>query len=386
MSTPSKVAILGSTGSIGTQTLDVINSAPNDYEVVALSAHSSAEALVAQAQRYKPALVVVSDEEVASRVRGQLPSQTEIMLGTEGFAEAARLCDVVVNGVVGFAGLAATIETLRAGKRLALANKESLIAGGPVVRAVAQTPGAEIVPVDSEHAAVHQCLRSSDRSEALRRIVLTASGGPFRGFSAEQLAAVSVEEALAHPTWSMGPKITIDSSTMMNKGLEVIEAHELFDASYDQIEVVIHPQSIVHSMVEWSDGSTIAQISEPTMCLPIAYALAYPDRHDTAFGAMDWRNPTTLEFFPPDLTAFPALGLAYEAGRAGGSMPAWLNGANEIAVAAFLGGSIRWIDIVEVCKRAMARHDGGEADSLEAVVHADRQARHAAHSAVQELS
>lgn len=385
MVAPTKVAVLGSTGSIGTQTLDVIDTAPHEYEVVALSAYSSTEALLAQAEQYNPTMVVVPDEAVAAAIRPSLSQAIDLCIGADGFREAAYRADVVVNGVVGFAGLGATVETLKAGKRLALANKESLIAGGPVVRAVAKTPGAHIVPVDSEHAAVHQCLRSAPDSTRLSRIILTASGGPFRGYSQEDLVSVTVEEALSHPTWSMGPKISIDSSTMMNKGLEVIEAHELFGASYDQIEVVIHPQSIVHSMVEWSDGSTIAQLSQPNMRLPIAYALAYPDRHTSAFGAMDWRNPITLEFFPPDIEAFPALALAYEAGRQGGTMPAWLNGANEIAVGAFLSGAIRWVEIIEVCKRTVARHDGGVADSLEAVIDADRQARLAAQAVVQEL-
>ena len=287
-SAPVRVAIAGSTGSIGTQTLDVVRAeGPDRYEVTALGAGSSADALIEQAKEFQPALVAVADE----RARRQVAAALE-PLGIEVVGEQAAVvesADVVINGVVGFAGLPVTIETLRAGKRLGLANKESLIAAGPVVQPLRSTPGAELVPVDSEHCAVHQCLRSgTDREVA--RIVITASGGPFRGRSAEELAHVTVAEALTHPTWSMGPKITIDSSTLMNKGLEVIEAHELFGVDYDRIEVVVHPQSIVHSMAEFTDGSTIAQLSMPDMRLPIGYALGYPGRIGTPFGQIDWTS------------------------------------------------------------------------------------------------
>jgi 1-deoxy-D-xylulose-5-phosphate reductoisomerase len=272
-------------------------------------------------------------------------------------ADLAADADVVVNGVVGFAGLDVTVATLRAGKRLALANKESLIAAGPVVQPLRSIPGAELVPVDSEHCAVHQCLRSSARSSAeLSRIVLTASGGPFRGRTAADLADVGVDQALAHPTWKMGPKITIDSSTLMNKGLEVIEAHELFGTPYDQIEVVVHPQSIIHSMVEFTDGATIAQLSMPDMRLPIGYALAYPNRISTAFGRVDWTTLKRLDFEAPDLGTFRCLALAYAAGRVGGSAPAWLSAANEEAVDAFLAGRIRWTQIADVCDAVLQRH------------------------------
>jgi 1-deoxy-D-xylulose-5-phosphate reductoisomerase len=265
--------------------------------------------------------------------------------------------------------------TLAAGRRLALANKESLIAGGPVVRRVRNTPGAELVPVDSEHCAVHQCLRAADGTRRLARVVLTASGGPFRGRSADDLADVTVQEALQHPTWSMGPKITVDSSTLMNKGLEVIEAHELFDVGYDHIDVVVHPQSIVHSMVEFTDGATIAQLSRPDMRLPIGYALAYPDRIGTAFGSMDWSTASTLSFEPPDRATFRCLDLAYAAGRSGRTAPAWLSAANEVAVDAFLDGRIRWSGIAELLDEALGRWDGAEADSLDAVLDADQRAR-----------
>jgi 1-deoxy-D-xylulose-5-phosphate reductoisomerase len=298
----------------------------------------------------------------------------------DDLAELAADADVVVNGVVGFAGLPVTLATLAAGKRLALANKESLIAAGPVVQPLRATPGAEIVPVDSEHCAVHQCLRSSGRASEVARIVLTASGGPFRGRSADELAHVTVDDALAHPTWKMGPKITIDSSTLMNKGLEVIEAHELFGVGYDQIEVVVHPQSIIHSMVEFTDGATIAQLSLPDMRLPIGYALAYPDRIATPFGRIDWAALRRLDFEPPDVATFRCLALAYAAGRVGGTAPAWLNAANEVAVEAFLDGSIGWSQIPDVLDAVLQGHDGAVADTPDAIFRADERARAAAHA------
>ncbi|MCB1013876.1 MAG: 1-deoxy-D-xylulose-5-phosphate reductoisomerase, partial [Acidimicrobiales bacterium] len=263
------------------------------------------------------------------------------------------------------------------------ANKESLIAAGPVVARARTTPGAELVPVDSEHCAVHQCLRANDHPERLARIVLTASGGPFRGRTRADLADVTVDDALAHPTWSMGPKITVDSSTLMNKGLEVIEAHELFGAAYDHIEVVVHPQSIVHSMVEFTDGATIAQLSLPDMRLPIGYALAYPDRIATPFGRIEWAELGRLDFEPPDHDAFPCLGLAYEAGRAGETAPAWLNAANEVAVAAFLQGRIPWVGIADVLKATLDRHDGTRATSADVVIDVDRRARDAARDVIE---
>ena len=288
-----RVAIAGSSGSIGTQALDVIRAEPDRYEVVALGVGSSADTVIAQAREFRPQVVVVADPAKRADVAAALPGTTVV----DDLRVVAELADVVLNAVVGFAGLPVTLATLAAGKRLALANKESLIAAGPVVQPLRATPGAELVPVDSEHCAVHQCLRSSDRpTDEVARIVLTASGGPFRGRSADSLADVSVADALAHPTWSMGPKITVDSSTLMNKGLEVIEAHELFGAPYERIEVVVHPQSIVHSMVEFSDGATIAQLSLPDMRLPIGYALAYPERIATPYGAhrLDRTVPSRL--------------------------------------------------------------------------------------------
>jgi 1-deoxy-D-xylulose-5-phosphate reductoisomerase len=383
------VSIAGSTGSIGTQTLDVVAAEPDRFEVVALGAGSSVAALAEQARRWSPKVVAIGDASLAPELEAAVPPGTEVLAGPDALAQIATVADVCVNGVVGFAGLGVTLATLEAGRRLALANKESLSAGGPVVRRVRERPGAgELVPVDSEHCAVHQCLRAQDAAaragEWVSRIVLTASGGPFRGRSRAELEAVTVEDALAHPTWSMGPKITVDSSTLMNKGLEVIEAHELFGVGYDRIEVVVHPQSIVHSMVELTDGATIAQLSLPDMRLPIAYALAYPSRVGTAFGRIDWAQLARLDFEPPDLDAFPCLRLAYEAGRAGELAPATLNAANEVAVAAFLDGEIAWTAISDVLNAVLDRHDGAVAESVDAVIDADRRGRAAARAAIDE--
>ena len=323
--------------------------------------------------------MAIADATRAAELADLVPAGTEVVSGEGALAAIAEEADIVVNGVVGFAGLAVTLAALKAGRRLALANKESLIAGGPIVQRARQTPGAELVPVDSEHCAVHQCLRAvggdGSTAAALRRIVLTASGGPFRGRSRAELAEVTVADALAHPTWKMGPKITVDSSTLMNKGLEVIEAHLLFGAGYDQIDVVVHPQSIVHSMVELTDGATIAQLSMPDMRLPIGYALSYPGRMGTAFGAIDWATLGRLEFEVPDPVAFPCLPLAYQAGRQGGTAPACLNGANEVAVDGFLNGRLRWVDIPSVIEEAMGRFVAGEPRDLDDVLAADAEGR-----------
>ncbi len=373
--------MVGSTGSIGTQTLEVISAEADRYDVVALAASSSVDLLARQADEHRPAVVALADASRAGELRDRLPPGVELVAGDGALAAVSADADVVVNGVVGFAGLPVTLAAVRAGRRLALANKESLIAAGPVVRAE-RAPGAEIVPVDSEHAAIHQCLRSGDlpgggRSR-LARLLLTASGGPFRGRSRAELAEVTVEDALAHPTWSMGPKITVDSSTLMNKGLEVIEACELFDVTADDVDVVVHPQSIVHSMVEWADGSVVAQLSLPTMKLPIGYALAYPDRIDTPFGRIDWAELGRLDFEAPDRTTFGCLDLAVAAARAGGTAPAWLNGANEVVVESFLSGRIRWTDIADFLTEALDRHDGTKATSVDVVIDTDRRAREVA--------
>jgi 1-deoxy-D-xylulose-5-phosphate reductoisomerase len=353
------VVILGSTGSIGTQALDVLSRHRDEYHVVALSAGSNAELLARQAAEF------------------QVPADRARTCAADPgvLAEFAALpeADVVLNAVVGFAGLPATLATLHAGKRLALANKESLIAAGPVVAKARASGGGEIVPVDSEHSAVWQCLRAGRASE-VGRIVLTASGGPFRGRTREQLRDVTIADALAHPTWNMGAKITVDSSTLMNKGLEVIEAHELFGVDFDHIDVVVHPQSIVHSMVEFCDGATIAQLSMPDMRLPIAIALGAPDRIPEPYGAIDWTTVGHLDFEVPDLDTFPCLRLAYDAGRLGGTAPAILSAANEVAVEAFLAGRIAWTEIAAVVREVLDA-GAGTADEIADVLEADRRAR-----------
>jgi len=356
------VAILGSTGSIGTQALDVLSNHRDEYRVVALAAGRNRELLGRQAAEFGVAADMV-------RVCADEP---------DVLAELASLdeADVVLNAVVGFAGLPATLAALQSGKRLALANKESLIAGGPVVAKARASGGGEIVPVDSEHSAVWQCLRAGRASE-VARIVLTASGGPFRGRSRAQLEHVAVADALAHPTWNMGAKITIDSSTLMNKGLEVIEAHELFGVGFDHIDVVVHPQSVVHSMVEFCDGATIAQLSQPDMRLPIALALGAPNRLPVPYGAIDWSTLGRLDFEVPDLATFPCLALAYEAGRTGGTAPAILSAANEVAVDAFLDGRIAWKDIAVVVEEVL-NEGAGNADEIADVLDADRRARNRA--------
>ncbi len=392
------VALAGSTGSIGTQTIDVVRAEPDRFRIVALGASGrNPEVLAAQAREVEARVVAVSDGTAVARLRELLPASVEVRGGDDAMASLGAEAEVCVNGVVGFAGLPVTLATLQAGRRLGLANKESLVAAGPVVQVARRTPGAEIIPVDSEHAALHQCLRSGGTHDGVgcrtgeagvprrvAKLVLTASGGPFRGRSRSDLATVTVEEALAHPTWAMGPKITVDSSTLMNKGLEVIEAHELFGppageagvgVGLDDIDVVVHPQSIVHSMVTYDDASTIAQLSSPDMRLPIGYALAWPDRLGTPFGAIDWQTLGRLDFEPPDREAFPCLDLAYEAARRGGTAPAWLNAANEVVVAAFLAGKIAWNAIAEVLSDVLVRHDGTAADSLDAVVDVDHRAR-----------
>ena len=381
-----RISIAGSSGSIGTQTLDVVRAenircaqglSDIEYIVSGLGLGSNIDVLIAQAREFKPSVVAVADVSRHQEVQAALPGVTVV----RDMADLVRDADVVVNAVVGFAGLPVTLETLRQGKRLALANKESLIAAGPVVQPLRSVPGAEIVPVDSEHCAVHQCLRSTVRPGVeVSRIVLTASGGPFRGRTIQDLAEVTVEQALAHPTWSMGPKITIDSSTLMNKGLEVIEAHELFGVSYDQIEVVVHPQSVIHSMVEFTDGCTMAQLSMPDMRLPIGYALAHPNRIGTPFGRIDWSTLTHLDFSAPDTSTFRCLSLAYQAGRTGGTAPAFLSAANEVAVEAFLAGTLKWPDIAAVVDASLQAHVATDGTLSSAdIIEADRTGREVAH-------
>ncbi len=335
MSSPRDVVILGSTGSIGTQALDLVRAHPDRFRVVGLTAGGS-----------NPGLFEQQVAEFAPAVHG---------LGETASVEAAtHPCDVVLNGITGAVGLRPTLAALDAGRTLALANKESLIMGGPLVLERAK-PG-QIVPVDSEHSALAQCLRGG-RADEVRRLVLTASGGPFRGRSRDDLAAVSVEDALAHPTWDMGPVVTINSATLVNKGLEVIEAHLLFGVPFDRIEVVVHPTSVVHSMVEFVDGSTLVQASPPTMLIPIALGLAWPDRVPDAAPAVDWTRSETWEFHPLDEEAFPAVSLARAAGTRGGTAPAVYNAANEVCVQAFRDGRLPFIEIVPVVADVLAAHD-----------------------------
>jgi 1-deoxy-D-xylulose-5-phosphate reductoisomerase len=364
-----RVAVLGSTGSVGTQALDVIRNHRDRYEVVALAAGRNAGMLAAQRAEFGV------PHESARACAGDADALAELAAHPDA--------DVVLNAVVGFAGLPATIAALSHGKRLALANKESLIAGGAVVAAARARGGGEIVPVDSEHSAIYQALRGGERHE-VRRIVLTASGGPFRGYSRDELAFVTVADALKHPTWDMGAKITVDSSTLMNKGLEVIEAHELFGIGFQEIDVVVHPQSVVHGMVEFTDGATIAQLSMPDMRLPIGLALGAPQRLAEPFGAIDWAVLSELTFEAPDLESFPCLGLAYAAGRAGGSAPAVLSGANEVAVEAFLAGRIPWTAIPSVVEEALSAGTGNVREVAD-VLDADRAARDRARTAVERI-
>ena len=370
-----KVSVLGSTGSIGTQTLEIIDACPDDYEVVSLGAAQSVEKLAEQAKKFCPKVVAIENLELVSDLANQLPPDIEILAGPSALSEAAVMGDIAINGVVGFAGLPVTMAVLKAGNRLGLANKESLIAAGPVVQRVRDTPGAELLPVDSEHCAIHQCLRANVVERRVKKIVLTASGGPFRGRKLDQLSTIGIEEALDHPTWSMGPKITVDSSTLMNKGLEVIEAHELFGTDYNDIEVVVHPQSIIHSMVTFSDGATIAQLSLPDMRLCIGYALAYPDRLEVPFGEIEWTQLNRLDFELPDREAFRCLDLAFAAGKMGETAPAWLNAANEVAVASFLENKLSWIGISEVLEEILNIWPGEKATTIEDILEVDHESR-----------
>ncbi len=381
-----QVSIAGSTGSVGTQALDVISTSRNQFDLAAIFANSSIELLANQANAFRPKVVGIGRKELAAELQDKLSYAPEIVAGGEAVSAITEVGDVVLNAVVGFAGLPITISTLELGKRLALANKESLVAAGDLVAKVRWSNGGEIIPVDSEHSAIHQAMRASFFADSeVSKIILTASGGPFRGKGREYLAGVTVEEALSHPTWSMGPKITIDSSTLMNKGLEVIEAHELFGIEYDKIEVVVHPQSMVHSIVEFTDGSAIAQVSGPDMRLPIGYALGYPSRLRQPFGALDWKEARQLEFEAPDVDNFPALPLAFEAGRRGGAAPTWLNAANEVGVAAFLESKIRWTDIYTVVHASFEEYQDSRLDSVEDVLRVDGEARRSTAAIIEKL-
>lgn len=381
MSSARRVAILGVTGSIGQQTLEVIRRERDRFSIVAVAAGSDIDGLATVVREFSVPRCGVATEHDAQQLRARLGPSVEVVWGPEGLRALSTEADVVVNAVVGFAGLPATLATLEAGAVLALANKESLIAAAPLVHAARLRGGGTIVPIDSEHCAIHQCLAgdTSPQHRAVQRLLLTASGGPFRTMTDDELGAVTFSDALAHPTWSMGPKISVDSSTMMNKGLEVLEASALFDIGVDRIEVVVHPQSIVHSMVEYVDGSVIAQLSAPDMRLPIAYCLGWPDRLPHGWGKLDFTQSLELTFYPPDTARFPAINLAYAAARRGGAAPTWLSAANEVAVAAFLAGDIRWRDIVSVVASTMDQYVDTLLESEALLLDQDATARRVAH-------
>jgi 1-deoxy-D-xylulose-5-phosphate reductoisomerase len=374
---PRNVVVLGSTGSIGTSTLDVVEHLPERLRVVGLSAHSNTDLLVEQAARHRPRWIAVTDPDSRRRILRTDLGPTEILSGEQGVRRmvADPDVDVVVSAIVGAAGLAGTWAALEAGKTVALANKETLVVAGAQVMRLARERGGTLLPVDSEHSAVFQALAGS-RPADVRRIVLTASGGPFRGRSRAELEGVSAADALRHPTWQMGPKITVDSATLMNKALEVIEARWLFDLSPDQIEVIVHPESVVHSFVEFADGSVLAQLSPPDMRLPIQYALTYPERLSGPAKRLDWPELAGLHFEPPDHETFPALQLGYEVARRGGTCGAVLNAANEAAVGRFLAGELPFLDIPRVCRAVLHHHDFGADPTLDEVWAADRWARH----------
>ncbi|MFJ8046360.1 1-deoxy-D-xylulose-5-phosphate reductoisomerase [Kitasatospora sp. NPDC096147] len=377
---PRELVILGSTGSIGTQAIDVVLRNPGRFKVVALSAAGGRVALLAeQALTLGVHTVAVADEAAVPALREALAAGAagrplpEVLAGPDAATELAAVeCHSVLNGITGSIGLRPTLAALRAGRVLVLANKESLIVGGPLVKAVAK-PG-QIVPVDSEHAALFQALAGGTRAE-VRRLVVTASGGPFRNRTRAELAGVTPDQALAHPTWAMGPVVTINSATLVNKGLEVIEAHLLYDVPFDRIDVVVHPQSVVHSMVEFTDGSTLAQASPPDMRMPIALGLGWPDRVPDAAPGCDWTEAATWEFFPLDTDAFPAVDLAREVGTLGGTAPAVFNAANEECVDAFLNGQLPFTGIVDTVAKVVSEHTVGTSLTVEDVLHAETWAR-----------
>ena len=370
------LAILGSTGSIGTQTLDVVRAHPERFRVTALAAHKSDGQIEEQIREFSPAIAVLTDEAAAVRLRARYHGATEILSGAEGLLAVAVLptADTVVTSLMGFAGLAPTLAAIEAGKDIALANKETLVVAGELVMNAAKAHGVAILPVDSEHCALFQCLQGEKR-EAVERLVLTASGGPFRGKKLAALKAVSLADCLNHPTWAMGKKITVDSATLINKGLEVIEAHWLYDMPYDKIEVVVHPQSIVHSLVSFRDGAVMAQLGLPDMRLPIQYALTYPDRVASDFPRLDFSRLGALTFEPPDTETFRGLEIAAEAGCTGGTAPCVMNAANEIAVEAFLDGFIGFLDIYHIIEKTLAARSVRRAATFEVLQEEDAWAR-----------
>ncbi len=375
-----RVVVLGSTGSIGRQALEVAAAHPDHFEVVGLAAGRDHDAVARQAAAHAVADVALADREAAVQLR-ERAGHLDVRDGPDGVVEvAARDADLVVNGITGAVGLRPTLAALRRGTPVALANKESLIVGGPLVVSAAEAAGSReshLIATDSEHSALAQCLRGGRREE-VARLVLTASGGPFHGRHRDELATVTVEQALVHPTWDMGPVVTLNSATLMNKGLELIEAHLLFEVPWESIDTVVHPQSVVHSMVEFCDGATLAQLSPPDMRLPIQLAMAWPERLDHAFVACDWTRSTELTFLPVDRATFPALDLAEQAGRRGGTFPAVLNAANEAAVDAFRAGAIGFLDLPGVVGAALdawSATDPAEPSTIDEVLAADAWAR-----------
>lgn len=370
------IAILGSTGSIGTQTLDVVRAHPELFHVSVLAANSQDEILAAQIEEFFPELAVLADEAAYHRLKERYRGKTEIVGGRAAFVDAATYptVELVVTSVVGFAGLEPTLKAIDANKNIALANKETLVVAGELVTKAAKQKGVKILPVDSEHSALFQCLQGED-SAKIAKLILTCSGGPFRGKKSSELTMATKAQVLAHPTWNMGAKITVDSATLVNKGFEVIEAKWLYGVDYDKIQVVVHPQSIIHSMIEFADGMVMAQLGAADMRLPIQYALTYPERQNAPFGKLDFWQMHDLTFAPPDTETFRGLTLAYEAGRAGGTMPTILNAANEVAVAAFLAEKIKFLQIYDIIEKAMAQVENIYAPSLEDLLATDTQTR-----------
>ena len=373
------ISILGVTGSIGTQTLDVLRFHKGEYNLVAISAHKNIELALEVIKEFNIELVCITDKNSFEKLSSIIKEQninTRIVYGMDGLVEVAthKSVDIVVTSVVGMIGLRTTIEAINAGKDIALANKETLVVAGELVMRLAKEKKVRILPVDSEHSAIFQSLQGNEHNK-LEKILLTASGGPFRGYTKEMLEDVTVEKALKHPKWNMGKKISIDSSTLMNKGLEVIEAHYLFDCPYEDIQVVVHPESIVHSMVEYTDGAVIAQLGVPDMKLPIQYALNYPNREGNIGGRLDFKTISSLNFEVPDMEVFTCLKYAFEAGKVGGLMPAILNGANEAAVDLFLNEKIEYLDIQRIIKECMDKFSYKEDVTLENVVAKDKQVR-----------
>lgn len=372
-----RVVVLGSSGSIGTSSLDVVAAHADRVQAVGLSVHRRWELLAQQSARFHPHWAVVTDAALRGTIgAGAFPASVELLFGESGIEKIAAHADVetVLCAIVGAAGLRGAFAALESGKRVALANKETLVVAGPLVPQLAARTGAQLLPVDSEHSAIFQCLQAGRRAD-LQKIVLTASGGPFRGWTHDQLRNVTVEQALAHPTWKMGPKITIDSATMMNKALEIIEARWLFGVSAEQIEVAVHPQSVVHSLVEFCDGSTLAQMSPPDMKLPIQYAFSFPERWPGVSPRMDWTRAQGLTFQPPDFDAFPALKLGFDVARQGGTAGAVLNAANEVAVERFLRGTLRFTEIAEACRDVLSHHTFDARPTLADLMQQDRRAR-----------